>query len=949
MTGSGRPGGLDVFVSYAGPQRPWAEWVADQLRKAGLTVELDVWDWATGSNAVLNMNTALARADRVVALYSAAYFEPSRFTTDEWTAVIAERPGADGRRRLVPLRVEPVQPPPILAPLVYRDLFDLGEEPARQALLSAVFGSRSPDRDVSFPGATAVDGVRLPGSRPGPFNVPRRLMGFTGRTALLARLREQLTAGGRTVVQALYGIGGVGKTQLAIEYAHLFAGDYELVWWIDSEKPELIGEQIAALAVEAGWAEPGTADAKGVRAVQAKLRHTSRWLLVFDNAESAEDLEPWLPPQTGHTVITSRNAAFLGVAVPVGIDVFTRAESVDMVRQNLPTLPEHEADRLAAALGDLPLALAQAVGFMDETRMPVTEYLVELSGHAHDVLGQNRPLGYPAPLAAAIEISASRLAEEDPAALALLHLCAHLAPDPVPLAWFTPTTVDDPLATVVAAPRAFRHTLSRLARLGLLRLAETTIQMHRLTQAVLRELSTPEHNTATRRQAEDLVANQTDVDGTDPSTWPRWAEILPHVLALNPADGTQSLQHVVNSTLWYLISRGEYRIALPLAETQHQRLLADLGPDDADTLLAIANLSAVLTGLGEHERARELDEDTLARRRRILGDDHPDTLNSAHYLAVDLAELGEHERARELDEDTLARRRRILGDDHPRTLRSANNLAANLAELGEHERARELDEDTLARRRRILGDDHPDTLSSAHNLAANLATLGEYERARELNEDTLARHRRILGDDHPDTLSSAHNLAANLATLGEYERARELDEDTLARRRRILGDDHPDTLNSAHNLAANLSELGEHERARELDEDTLARRRRILGDDHPDTLNSAHNLAANLSELGEHERARELDEDTLARRRRILGDDHPDTLNSAHYLAVDLSELGEHERARELDEDTLARRRRILGDDHPRTLRSANNLAANLAELGEHERARQLGKDTLGP
>ncbi|GAA4732714.1 hypothetical protein Prum_098310 [Phytohabitans rumicis] len=218
MTGSDGPDRLDAFVSYAGPQRPWAEWVADQLRKAGLTVELDVWDWAAGSNAVLNMNTALARADRVVALYSAAYFEPSRFTTDEWTAVLAERPGADGRRRLVPLRVERVQPPPILGPLVYRDLFDLGEEQARQALLSAVFGPRRPD-NAPFPGeratAAASDGVRLPGSRPGPWNVPRRLLGFTGRTALLAQLREQLIAGERTVVQALHGMGGVGVAATA--------------------------------------------------------------------------------------------------------------------------------------------------------------------------------------------------------------------------------------------------------------------------------------------------------------------------------------------------------------------------------------------------------------------------------------------------------------------------------------------------------------------------------------------------------------------------------------------------------------------------------------------------------------------------------------------------------------------------------------------------------------
>ncbi|GAA4732721.1 hypothetical protein Prum_098320 [Phytohabitans rumicis] len=364
--------------------------------------------------------------------------------------------------------------------------------------------------------------------------------------------------------------------------------------------------------------------------------------------------------------------------------MFSRAESVAMIRQNLPTLSEMDADRLADALGDLPLALAQAVGYMDETRMPVRDYLAEMSGHARDVMGQNRAPGYPVSLAAAIEISVTRLETEDPAGVALLRMCAHLAPEPVPLTWFTPTAIDDdPLAAVVAAPMAFRRTLSRLARLGLLRLTEETIQLHRLTQAVLRDLGTPQQNTATRQQAEDLVASVADDNGTDPPTWPRWAVLLPHLLALDPADRGPVLRDAAHNAVWYLISRAEYRTALPLAETCHQRWYTDLGPDNLDTLRAATDLAVALWGMGENERARALDEDTLTRRRRVLGDDHPDTLTSASNLAADLRLLGEHEQARALDEDTLTRRRRVLGDDHPDTLTSANNLAEDLRVLNE--------------------------------------------------------------------------------------------------------------------------------------------------------------------------------------------------------------------------------------------------------------------------
>ena len=947
---------IDFFVSHAGADRDWAEWVAWQLKEAGYSVELDVWDWAAGQNFVSMMNDALARAHRVVALFSAAYFERERYTAGEWSASMVHVPGAEGR--LVPVRVEEVpaeQVPPVLRPLIACDVFGLGREQARRMLLEAVAGPRRPDGEPVFPGGEpraggqrlAGPGPRLPGTWPEVWNVPARNPGFTGRDGLLVSVREALLSGDRTVVQALHGMGGVGKTQLAAEYAHRFAGGYDLVWWITAEHSGLVGEQFAALAEALGCSQPGAGVAAARQAVLAGLRERDRWLLVFDNAEDPEDLAGWLPGGAGHVLITSRTRRWAEIAVPVEINVLARPESVAILRARVPGLAEAEAGRVAAALGDLPLGIVQAAGYLADTGMPAGQYTNLLGSRAAQLMEQGRPSSYPRSLAAVTMLALDRLRGQDPAAADLAVVCAFLAPEPVPLGWFTQAAakLPTPLAGKAADPIAWPQVLARLGANALARIDRSGLVMHRLTQAIVRSSLTGQQAAAIRALAEAILAASHPGDPRSPDTWPDWARLLPHLLAL---DGTVTsnagLRDLARDATWYLIWRGDVRGGHDLASTLYQQWHDQAGPDDPHTLSAAASLSAALRALGRYQAARVLDEDTLARRRRVLGEDHPDTLQSAENLAVDLYELGDTRAARELDEDTLARRRRVLGEDHSDTLWSASNFAAH---LGDPSVRRVLDEDTLARRRRVLGEDHRDTLQSAHNLAIDLRHLGEVAAARELDQDTLARRRRVLGEDHPHTLWSARHLAIDLRALSDLAAARDLDEDTLARARRALGEDHPDTLYSAHNLAIDLRCLGEVAAARELDEDTLARGRRALGEDHPDTLHSAHNLAIDLRHLGEIAAARDLDEDTLARRRRVLGEDHRDTLHSAHNLAIDLRHLGEIAAARDLDEDTLARRRRALGQDHPDTLYSAHNLAIDLRCLGEVAAARELDEDTL--
>ena len=183
------------------------------------------------------------------------------------------------------------------------------------------------------------------------WNVPARNPGFTGRDGLLAAVRDRLVAGDRAVVQALAGMGGVGKTQLAIEYAHRFADCYDLAWWVDAEQGGLIGDQFAALGMALGCVQPGASTEVVRAAVLGELGQRDRWLLVFDNAEDPADIRPWLPGGTGHVLITSREHRWAEIAAPVEVDVLARAESVAILRDRVPGLSEADAGRLAGRPG----------------------------------------------------------------------------------------------------------------------------------------------------------------------------------------------------------------------------------------------------------------------------------------------------------------------------------------------------------------------------------------------------------------------------------------------------------------------------------------------------------------------------------------------------------------------------------------------------------------------
>ncbi|GAA2531265.1 FxSxx-COOH system tetratricopeptide repeat protein [Winogradskya humida] len=838
------------------------------------------------------------------------------------------------------------------------DGLDVGAPDAEVEAASVTHGDMSVENgeDMAQVADTTQDLEKLPQVWG---DVPQRNPDFTGRGEFLDNLHRELNMRRETAVlpQAIHGMGGVGKSQIAIEYVHLHSSEFDLVWWIPAEEIGQILTSLTKLAQRLGLDVSPEANA-AVPAVKQALSTGGTdyrdWLLIFDNAEDPVEVRKFFPTGgAGRILVTSRNPEWERGTRALEVDVFTREESIAFLRNRNPDLADGDANSLAMALGDLPLAIEAASAWRATTGMDATEYLRLLSDKRLELFDVDPPPDYRLTVRAAWSMSLEKLTVDNLAALQLLQVCSFLAPEPISRNLFTGSSAAEITPELDATLRdtySIGRVIRDILRLGLAKYdhRDNTLQIHRLIRLVLTDSMDLEQQELMRRGAHTLLANANPNDPGGRKQWEMYGVLRAHVDASDAVASPDPRVHdLVFGVMRYLYYFGDHEGSEALAAQAYRHRVIDRGPVDGHTLRVAKWLGWMYLVNGKYREARTLNQETLERYRQTFGDEDEGTLDAMWLVSAVLRASGDFKAAKELDRSSVDVARRAFGMDDPITLNGVNVLGVSLRFLGEFREAERSDRENYRRHLNVLGPDDNATMLSLYNLLIDRREAGDYMATRQEHELAYKRSIAVFGSDAPATLRMGRALSVTRRKAGDHPGALELSSETFVKYQRRYSDDHPDTIAAAQNLAVDLRHDGDLQSAQKVGEDALARYLRLFGERHTYTLSARTNLAVVLRLDGAVEKALEHDRESLALLEETLGPDHPVTLICATNYASDLFKLGDLQAAYERDTDTLARSERVLGTEHPSTLACSVNLALDLRAAGRISEADRILSDTL--
>ena len=787
----------DFFISYNKDDKQWAMWIAETLKAAEKSILLQEWDFRPDNNFSLDTQKALLSTEHIIAILSPNFLSSSH-DQEEWAATFTKNSTSE-KQKLIPIRIVNFKPKGLFASIAYIDLFNLDEETAKKTLLKGInFNATTHNRPIN--------------------NIPyARNNCFVGRDRILETIHNTFLYDAGTVVltQTVTDLGGIGKTQTALEYAYRYAAKYDYIGWIAAESETTVVASYKDFAVRMKLLNKDQYNKELIiETVLNWLYSNSGWLFVYDNIEELSEKTSWWPKKNkGNILITTRNH-LNKIGTSIKLDVFTIDEAVRFLMKRTG-ISDYDEDHLifSRRLGYLPLALEQAAAFMVKTASSYAEYLELLDKHGFKSLEQvNEVIIYEKLIMVTLETSINQI--KYPAARQILYLCAYLASDNIDPKLFREKaeSLPSPLKEIFSDSLESCNIWAELVNYSLLQpQGERGYSMHRLLQEMLR-----------KKLKDDS----------------QWAQYVFELLCVTYDFKYDNLDLDFDSHNRFL------KLSLHVEsflDTCNSFLMDDKAQKNIAGLYMTAGHGN--SYLGNYMKAVVCYEKALAINETILDTKHPDSINIYSNIADTYSKQGDYAKAVLWYDKVLTIREQVLGEEHPGTVNTCYSIAKVYYKQKDYANALQWYDKTLIIREKVLGTEHPDTADTCYNIAVVYHDQEDYTNALQWYDKTLTIREKVLGTEHPDTADTCYNIAVVYHDQEDYTNALQWYDKTLVIREKILGTEHPDNAKIYHKIAVVYHHQENYVNALEWYEKALTIREKILGTEHPDTVNTYCNIA----------------------------------------------------------------------------------------------------------
>ncbi|KAK4164409.1 hypothetical protein QBC43DRAFT_262507 [Cladorrhinum sp. PSN259] len=785
------------------------------------------------------------------------------------------------------------------------------------------------------------------------------------RTHIFARLDDLLPPTSECQSAALWGLGGSGKTQMALEYAyrHCHRNPACSVFWVHADNETTFAQDYKSIARKLGLDKLD--GEKLLMAVRERLESDSerQWLLVLDNAddltlfgvggtfydtlsgrpEESRSLYNYVPRGAGTVLWTSRDERIIGTLVGPrrGIQVggMSPNEAISLLEtfrdENVGSDEAIDAEELVEELQWLPLAISQAGAYLRRTSTPIKEYLSKIAAGKERwrllkmmEFDRHRRPGVPNSVLETWSISIERIRLENEMAYRILHTIAYVNNQDIPSELLTAAGLfSDEGGKGEPEEDKYRveEAVTRLKEFSFLGMRKDgrivrSYEMHKFVQEATRyglSVRNSEDEAYFSNAALQVIAKLFPERKRE--AWAECEKYVAHAVQVGEwaeiCKKKVEVSNLLDRISNYLYDRGRWREKEPVDERAYKLRCEVLGEKHPDTISSISNLATTYHAQGRYDEADLIYIKVLELRREVLGEKHPHTISTMAFLAATYHTKGRYGEAESTYTKVLELQREAIGEKHPDTIRSMASLAMVYFTQGRYSKAEQMKIEVLKLRGEVLGEKHPHTISSMASLAIIYHAQGRYLR------------REVLGEKHPDTISSMASLATTYYAQGRYGEAESTYTKVLELQREAIGEKHPDTISSIADLATIYFEQGRHGESEPMYIQVLDLRRKILGEKHPHTISSMASLAIIYHAQGRYVEAEPIKIEVLELRREVLGEKHPDTISSMASLATTYYAQGRYGEAERIDIKVLELRQEVLGEKHPDTLQAMYDLA----------------------